>query len=382
LDLESVKVRSVLFCETKGGLCQKCYGWDLSRNDVVDLGSAVGVIAAQSIGEPGTQLTMRTFHTGGVAGSDITQGLPRVDELFEVRPPKHKAVICEVEGKVKIDEVIIESASEDNSLGAGLKQKVVKVEYRETQEDKYIFATARSKKKKEAVRIKVKDGDHVEKGNLLYLDHEGNEVVAERGGVVRLESYYVVVVVDAEKVKEYPIPVGYKIWVKEGELVAKGTPLTEGSLDLVQYFKLKGLDAVQKYIIKEIQHIYSSQGQELNDKHIEIIVKQMLSRIYVKDSGDTSLLPGDVVELGEFVRQNSLLKGKQKAATGERLILGISKVALTTSSFLSAASFQETARVLIEASLTGRVDRLEGLKENVIIGRLIPVGTGFKAEKK
>lgn len=309
-EIKKVKVRSVLSCKTIRGVCQKCYGWDLGLNKLVGLGSAVGIVAAQSIGEPGTQLTMRTFHTGGVAGGgDITTGLPRIQEVFEVREPKGKAAISETEGKV------IEITSD----------RVIKIKP---------SADNNSKKTNKNDRIKI---------------------------------------------LEYSIPLNMAIWVKTGDKIQKGQQLCEGSLDLKDLFSIVGYDAAQKYVIQEIQKIYVSQGISINDKHVEVIARQMFSRIRIKKSGDSSLLPGEVIERARFLEENEQLKKQKKnPAVGEPTLLGITRVALSTDSFLSAASFQETSRVLIKASLEGKVDRLRGLKENVIIGKLIPAGTGFK----
>jgi DNA-directed RNA polymerase subunit beta' len=264
---------------------------------------AVGIIAAQSIGEPGTQLTMKTFHTGGVAEKDITQGLPRVEEIFEARPIKKGAVLSEIDGKAKVH---------------------------------------------------VKDRDKV----------------------ITVTSQ------DGKTAREYAVPYGVSILVSNGDLVNVGDALSEGSIDLHDLHRLKGILAVQKYIIREIQHIYFSQGQDLNDKHIEVICRQMFSRVYVADEGDTEYLPGDVVDKTEMLRKNAALKkeGKQPCVY-EQLFLGMTKAALSTSSFLAAASFQETARVLIDAAVTGSTDTLRSLKENVIIGRVVPAGTGFDARK-
>jgi len=299
MDLEKVAIRSLLKCHTQRGACQKCYGYDLGHNRVVELGTAVGIIAAQSIGEPGTQLTMRTFHTGGVAGQDITQGLPRVEELFEARPIKKAGVLAEATGK--IEEIIEEG-----------KQKIVQI--------------------------------RTEKGEL----------------------------------KEHPVPIGFGLMVKSGDLVNIGDRLSEGNLDLRQLYLLKGQDAVQKYIIKEIQYIYSSQGQKLNDKHVEIIIRQMFSRYLVDEAGDGEFVNGEMITKDQLAEANDKIKeAKGKIIKAENILLGITKASLSTDSFLSAASFQETARILIDAAITGKVDYLRGLKENVIIGKLIPVGTGF-----
>lgn len=317
LGLNKLRVRSPITCKTRFGLCQQCYGYDLGRNKLIELGEAIGIVSAQAIGEPGTQLTLRTFHTGGIAGgADITQGLPRVEEIFEARSPKGKAVISELNGKV-------------SSIKDKKGQKIIEIEGYQ----KPINKTKRRKKIS----------------------------------------------------KEYIIPPQTGVWVQKGDLVNQGQQLCEGPVDLKEMFKLVGPEPAQRYILKEVQKIYSTQGGGLNDKHIEAIIRQMFSRVRIKDSGQTNLLAGAVVEKDRFLEENQKTKkvGK-KPATAQPLILGISKVALSTESFLSAASFQETVRVLIKAATEGRIDRLRGLKENVIIGKLIPAGTGFreKLEKK
>jgi len=302
-DLESISIRNLVTCKTRRGVCQKCYGFDLGRGGMVTIGQAVGIIAAQAIGEPGTQLTMRTFHIGGVAGSDITQGLPRVEELFEARAPKGESIISDVDGTVV--EVIDD----------GGKIMTVKIE--------------------------------------------------KTGGKKMIE--------------EYNVPAGTTLKVAKGDLVAKGSMLNEGHIDLKKLHEVMGTEEVHRYIVSEIQDIYASQGEHVNDKHVESIIRQMFSRIRITDAGDTILLPGDVVERDAYDDANDKAKAEGgQIAEGEQLILGITKVALSTDSFLSAASFQETARVLIDAAVTGKEDRLRGLKENVIIGRLIPAGTGFR----
>ncbi len=310
--INKVRVRSPLNCKTPYGICQKCYGWDLGNNQLVRLGEAVGIIAAQAIGEPGTQLTLRTFHTGGVAeGGDITQGLPRVEEIFEARTPSGKAIISQVDGKVK-------EITHDRKL-------IITVENRKT----------RGKRKEEIV--------------------------------------------------EYQIPPKKAIWVKKGDSIKKGQQLCEGSLDLKELFRLVEKEEVQRYILNQIQGIYVSQGAVIHDKHLEVIIRQMFSRVRIKEGGATPFNSGEVVELSRVMEENSKLKKlavrtqeKKTPATFQPLLLGISKVALTTDSFLSAASFQETSRVLIKAAIEGRQDKLRGLKENVIIGKLIPAGTGFR----
>jgi len=303
-NIARIKIRSVVACRTRVGVCQRCYGLDLGRGGLVKKGEAVGIVAAQAIGEPGTQLTMRTFHIGGVAGSDITQGLPRVEEIFEVRPPKGEALISELDGKVRSIET---------------------------------------------------DG----KGKYTTIKIESTS--------------------DKDDVKEYQIPANATVKVSNGELIAQGTILSEGHIDLKKLYKVMGYEAVHRYIVKEIQEIYASQGEGINDKHIEVIIRQMLSRIKIDDSGDTELLSGDVVSRERYETVNEKAKnGSKKVAKGKPVILGITKVALSTESFLSAASFIETARVLINASVESKVDSLKGLKENVIIGRLIPAGSGFR----
>ncbi len=303
--IESVKVYSPITCQTVRGVCQKCYGWDLGKNELVKLGQAVGIVAAQAIGEPGTQLTMRTFHTGGVAsGGDITMGLPRVQEIFEARKPKGKALISVLTGKV---------------------QKIT-----------------------EERVIKIKGKRDVKKSKKA-------EII------------------------EYKIPPDVSIFVKEGQLIERGEQLFEGSIDLGELFRLGGKEKIQSYIVKEIQKIYVSQGATIHDKHVEVIIRQMFSRSKIIEPGDSEFSPGQIVEYAKLVETNNRLKkDKKQLAKYKTLLLGISKVALTTDSFLSAASFQETSRVLIKATIEGKEDKLKGLKENVIIGKLIPAGTGFK----
>jgi len=373
-EIEEVKVRSVISCKLTKGICAKCYGWDLAYNKPVELGTAVGIMAAQSIGEPGTQLTMRTFHTGGVAGgSDITQGLPRVEELFEARPPKRKAFMSDVSGLVSVEEIdrrMIEGPDGQKLLAQYVGHKIVRVSYNEKDGETYKHGTKDE--------VKVKEGDKVTEGQVLIVKPDGREIVAKEKGEVKMARRTVKVLRDMDKSKEYIIPPGYVLYVKNGDAVEAGQQLTDGNLDLQQLYRLRGKEAVKKYVLKDVQAIYTSQGQKLNDKHIEIIIKQMFSRVLVKDSGETDLLPGEIIEKSQFLEENAAAEEDGlKLATAEELFLGITKVSLSTQSFLSAASFQETARVLINAAVTGKVDPLEGLKENVIIGRLIPAGTGF-----
>ncbi len=298
LGISEVRFRSVLTCKTRHGVCVKCYGRDLASGKIVDVGEAVGIIAAQSIGEPGTQLTMRTFHTGGVAGDDITQGLPRVEELFEARKPKGQSTIAEIAGEVE----------------------VIETRY------------------KREIRL---DSEHGES-------------------------------------RVYAIPYGARIKVEDGVKVNAGDELTEGSINPHELLKVKGVRGVQLYLLKEVQWVYKMQGVDINDKHIEIIVRQMLKKVKVENPGDTELLPGGMLDSYDFeIMNNAVVEAGGQPAIARALLLGITKTSLATESFLSAASFQETTRVLTEASIKGRQDQLLGLKENVIIGKLIPAGTGM-----
>ncbi len=302
LGLESVTCRTVFTCRSEHGVCAKCYGSNLATGNEVNIGEAVGIIAAQAIGEPGTQLTMRTFHTGGVAGDDITQGLPRVEELFEARKPKGLAVISEINGVVKLSD---------------------------------------TKKKREAI-ISNEDGES----------------------------------------ETYLIPFGSKLKVRDGDMVEAGDELTEGSINPHDILKIKGVKGVQAYMLKEVQSVYRLQGVEISDKHIEIIIRQMLRKVQIEDAGDTEMLPGELIDIFRFERENEavIMNGGQPAIA-KRKLLGITKASLATDSFLSAASFQETTRVLTEAAIKGKIDPLVGLKENVIIGKLIPAGIGLKRYK-
>ena len=297
--IDKVQVRSVIGCRTKHGVCSKCYGMGLATRQEVNIGEAVGIIAAQSIGEPGTQLTMRTIHSGGVAGvADITQGLPRVEELFEARKPKGLAIISEIEGKVSI--------SDD--------------------------------KKKKEVTVQSKDN-----------------------------------------AKTYTIPFGAKLKVKDGDKISAGQPITEGSINPNEILVINGTEGVYEYLVQEVQKVYRNQGVDINDKHIEVIARQMLKKVRVEDNGDTSMFAGSLVDVHDFEDENErVIAEGRRPATCKRVLLGITKASLATESFLSAASFQETTRVLTEAAVKGKTDELIGLKENVIIGKLIPAGTGMK----
>ncbi|NCB93686.1 MAG: DNA-directed RNA polymerase subunit beta' [Clostridia bacterium] len=297
---EEIKIRTILSCRCKIGICAKCYGANMATGEAVQVGESVGIIAAQSIGEPGTQLTMRTFHTGGVAGGDITQGLPRVEELFEARKPKGLAIITEIKGQVAIKD---------------------------------------TKKKREIVVTDNENGDS----------------------------------------KTYLIPYGSRIKVMDGQMLEAGDELTEGSVNPHDILKIKGVRAVQDYMLREVQRVYRLQGVEINDKHIEVIVRQMLKKVRIEDNGDAEFLPGTLVNILDYEDENEkLIEEGKEPAEGKQVMLGITKASLATDSFLSAASFQETTKVLTEAAIKGKVDRLIGLKENVLIGKLIPAGTGLK----
>ncbi|MBT4349620.1 DNA-directed RNA polymerase subunit beta' [bacterium] len=363
IDPEQIKIRSLLSCQAVRGVCQKCYGHDLGYNEVVKLGTAVGVVAAQSIGEPGTQLTMRTFHTGGVASeADVTQGLPRVEELFEARTPKKNSILAPIAGQLEISGVD-QLVSKDN--------RIVKIKTTDTRTEEY--------RVEKSAKLKVEDGEEVKPGQTLYIINQKEERTA-LGGLIKIKNSKLTVHAKAGEEVEVIIPAGYNLWVKDKEFVSEGQQLTEGSVDLHELYEHRGRLEVQKYIINEIKHIYASQGQNLDDKHIELIVRQMFSRIFVRDVGSTELLPGEIITYTQFKEANIATKGDK--ATGDVLLLGITKASLSADSFLSAASFQETARVLIDAAITGKVDHLRGLKENVIIGRKIPAGTGFVEDKK
>jgi DNA-directed RNA polymerase subunit beta' len=358
--ITEVKCRSVLKCRLTRGICKLCYGYDLGFNKMVDLGAAVGIVAAQAIGEPGTQLTMRTFHTGGAASvKDITQGLPRVEELFEAREPKGQAYVCEIDGTVSISAL--------NS-----KEQLVRVQGADVQKDVYGLLDGETSL--------IKDGSHIDTGDTLYIAADGKSVKAKGAGIANVEKDKIIVVYEGDSLKEYVVPSSYTLLVKDGELIAKGTPLTEGSLNPSQVMELRGTEEAQKYVTREVQDIYVSQGQNIHDKHVEIIVRQMFSKMRITEGGDSEFIVGDMVDKSKLLEINDKLQEEgREPAKVEQLLMGITKISLNTESFLAAASFQETTRVLIEAAVTGKTDYLRGLKENVIIGKLIPAGTGFSA---
>ncbi|GAB4489980.1 MAG: DNA-directed RNA polymerase subunit beta' [Anaerolineales bacterium] len=359
--LTDIKVRSAMTCELTHGICAKCYGIDLGRGSMVEMGSAVGIVAAQSIGEPGTQLTLRTFHTGGVAaGGDITTGLPRVEELFEARKtPKGEAVISEIDGVVRI-------VQSDKYTDL----RLVKIEHAEMVSDTYDIPVE--------WKIEAKDEGEVKAGETLASLGEAT-IAAQHAGRVRIEGQQVIVSYEQREEVEHEIPTTLRMLVKDGEHVKAGQPVTEGSLNPHQILKLQGRDACQMYLMSEIQKVYRSQGQNIHDKHFEVIIRKMLSKVQVTRPGDTRFLPGDTVDRLEMKRINEqmLAEGKQPARFSE-ILLGVTKASLSTDSFLSASSFQHTIKVLAGAAIASTTDPLYGLKENVIIGKLIPAGTGFK----
>ena len=363
-----VKVRSIMTCKAREGVCRMCYGRNLATGRLVEIGEAVGVIAAQSIGEPGTQLTMRTFHTGGVAtgGSDITQGLPRVEELFEARVPKGKALISEIDGVVEVIK------------GENRSQKV-KVTSRD------VFDTTYPVPSKHAVA--VADGSHVAEGTELIrgVDEHGNEVSirARYAGLVKVDAKHILVRSTDDDSREYPIPVSAQIKVRDGDHVSAGDKISEGSISPQELLLVRGRDDVQNYLVREVQRVYRTQGVDINDKHIEVIVRQMMRKVRIDNAGDTDLLPGEIVSQLEWEESNAkALSEGGEPAIAQTVLLGLIKAALNTASWLSAASFQETTRVLTEAAISGKIDRLRGLKENVIIGKLIPAGTGLDYYQK
>ncbi len=360
-----INVRSPLVCDLEHGICKKCYGRALHSARIVDEGEAVGIIAAQSIGEPGTQLTLRTFHTGGVASSeDITQGLPRVEELFEARVPKGQAILAEIEGDVEIHR-------EDEA-------RKIRLTHSEVYDDEYPLPKNHE--------LLVADGDQVDEGSPLFRSalkgQEEDITPARMSGKVILETGKKRLVIRAEETetREYGIPHSAQLEVQEGQHVMPGQPLTRGAQNPQEILHILGRESVQRYLVDEVQRVYRSQGVNVHDKHIEVIVRQMLRKVRIDSPGDTEMLPGEMVERFTFAEVNArTLAAGGEAATATPVLLGITKASLSTDSFLSAASFQETTRVLTEAAINGQVDRLRGLKENVIIGKLIPAGSGARS---
>jgi DNA-directed RNA polymerase subunit beta' len=365
--VKKVKIRSILTCQSPNGVCAKCYGRDLSTGKLVNFGETVGIIASQSIGEPGTQLTLRTFHTGGIAAKDITTGLPRVEELFEVRKPKGGAVISEVSGYVVI---------------------------RNEEESRKIIITPRNKE--EAIELYEKIISVLNENNSIDLnvsikDSEFNEEIKEVLKEIKIEKIKDLINFDKDEVikklmgKEtiYGVPYGKTLKIEQGDFVMAGDRLTEGPLDPHKIFQIKGLRETEQYLLNEIQNVYKSQGVSINDKHIEIILRELTRKAIIINPGDTNFYPGQEVERSEIEEENRVIEseGKQKASY-KVLLLRLTKAALSSDSFLSASSFQETTKVLAEAAIAGKTDTLEGLKEAIIVGSLIPVGTGFSEYEK
>ena len=356
--IEEVLVRSPLTCEARYGVCRRCYGRNLASGEAVGVGEAVGIIAAQSIGEPGTQLTMRTFHTGGVAGLDITAGLPRVEELFEARVPKGKAEISHIDGSVSI-----------LRADTGTKVKV-------TSREGYDNPLNLPKK----AELLAAAGDTVALGQVLARVEGGTDIVAPAVGFLVKTNEGLVLRAEDVVEREYAIPHNARLLVTEAQDVRAGDPITDGPINPQEFLETRGKDAVQRYLVKEVQKVYRSQGVTINDKHIEIIVRQMLRKVRIDQPGDSELLPTELIDRLDFEEVNNrVLAEGGEPATAQTVLLGVTKASLNTSSFLAAASFQETTRVLTEAAINGAKDHLIGLKENVIIGKLIPAGSGAPA---
>lgn len=360
-DVDGVKIMSVLSCTNVRGVSQKSYGIDPATGQLVDDHYPIGVIAAQSIGEPGTQLTLRTFHSGGVAGEDITTGLPRVEELFEVRTPKGQAFLAEISGTVSVreegDHYVVEVAAKEDAA----------VEYPLA-----------------GRKVHVKNGSEINIGDVLASEEEGaNPLVAPIAGTVKATKKSIFITPSKQSAIKYEIPGFKQLTVKNGEEVIAGQRLTNGSINLHELMRLQGVEATQRYIMNEILRIFASQGQNIADKHLEVIVRQMFSRVQIEDAGDSEFVTGDIVSKIAVATENERLEAAGKELIQfNQLLLGITKASLSTESFLSAASFQDTTRVLIAAATSGKVDHLYGLKENVILGRMIPVGTGYNAYEK
>jgi len=370
-EVKAVRVRSVLGCLAHRGVCRKCYGRDLAANAMVRLGTAVGIIAAQSIGEPGTQLTMRTFHTGGIAGAqgDITQGLPRVEELFEARVPKDKAEISEIDGVVEI--------VKDENTGA----RTVRVVSTNIFFDEYPLP--------EGSQVLVENQERVSKDQVIALmpAEDGGDPIPVRarteGEVLINADGLLSIRFEEREERLYSIPAARNIAVSNGQKIQAGTPITSGQRDPQDVLRVQGRDAVQMYLVKEVQRVYRNTGVYINDKHIEVIIRQMLRRVKVDEPGDTEMLPNDLVDRFVYADTNArVLAEGGEPATAQTVLLGVTKASLNTDSFLAAASFQETTRVLTEAAIEAQTDHLVGLKENVIIGKLIPAGSGFVQRRR
>jgi DNA-directed RNA polymerase subunit beta' len=355
-----IYVRSPMSCEMRHGLCQMCYGRDLGRGTLVEIGSAVGIVAAQSIGEPGTQLTLRTFHTGGVAAEgDITHGLPRVEELFEARKkPKGEAVMSDIDGVAQI-------IRSENGV------RVVKIVFSQTARDEYDVPGNWA--------LKAEDGQEIAEGDVIASRGDQTMAAKHAGKVQMRKNKPLSVVYEIRDEREYDVPSAARLTIEDGQAVAAGEQISEGALNPHRILRILGREATQLYILSDIQQVYRSQGQNINDKHFEVIIRKTLSRVQIVSSGDSDLLPGELIDRLQLQDVNQALTAAGKRpATAAPVLLGVTKAALTTDSFLSASSFQHTIKVLAGAAIEGKTDDLFGLKENVIIGKLIPAGTGFK----
>jgi DNA-directed RNA polymerase subunit beta' len=363
--ITKVHVRSPLSCQSRQGTCQRCYGRDLARGRLVELKTAVGIIAAQSIGEPGTQLTLRTFHTGGVVGLDITSGLPRVEELFEARPPKAQAIISEIDGVVEVID------SEEGER--------IKVTSSEVFRDEYSLPPG--------WRVMVDKGQWVDIGTVLAgqaaeavaapksteLVTETEPILARVAGEVVIEDKQLFIKYEENEEREYVVPAATHIRVKTGDLIRAGQQLTDGSINPQDILRILGREVVQQYLVDEVQKVYRSQGVNINDKHVEVIAHQMLAKVRIDSSGDTDLLPGELIDRFHYEDINAkVLAEGGEPATAHTVLMAITRAALSTNSWLAAASFQETTKVLADAAIYGKVDKLIGLNENVIIGKMIP----------
>jgi DNA-directed RNA polymerase subunit beta' len=366
LGIDRIYVRSPLSCQSRRGACQHCYGRDLARGRLVELNNAVGIIAAQSIGEPGTQLTLRTFHTGGVVGLDITSGLPRVKELFEARTPRAQAIISEIDG-------IAEVAEDETG-------KRIKITSTDVFHDEYLVP--------KGWQALVTSGQSVDFGSPLahpeavageeseaitQTNADSQALTARVAGVVTLNDNQIVINYEETEEREYTVPAATHIRVESGDQIKAGQQLTDGSIDPQDILSILGREAVQRYLVDEVQKVYRSQGVNIDDKHIEVIVHQMLARVRIDSSGDTEMVPGELVDRFRYEDINAkVLAEGGEPATAHTVLMGITRASLSTDSWLAAASFQETTRVLTDAAIYGKVDKLVGLKENVIIGKIIP----------
>jgi len=362
--ISEIYVRSPLSCRSQFGVCQYCYGRDLARRHLVKLGTAVGIIAAQSIGEPGTQLTLRTFHTGGVVGTDITSGLPRVEELFEARTPKSSAIVSDIDGDVSVID------TEEGSI--------VKITSSEFYLDEYVLPPG--------ARVVVSDGQTVDVGTVLFYPAPSGEteeqlpevpqeqpVVARIAGQAIIENSRVHIRYEEREEREHTIPHGAQLLARSGDRVKVGQQLTEGVVNPHDLLRIMGKEATQQYLVAEIQKVYSSHGVEIHDKHLGTIIRQLLRKVKIVSSGDTELLPGEFIDRFKYedINERVLAEGGEPA-TAQAVLLGMTRASLSKESWLAAASFQETGRVLTDAAVKGKVDKLRGLKENVILGKLIP----------